>query len=115
MKIKTERLNHTIQIELSIIIMREVKNELVKSISITGVETTNDLSYSKVYYIIRDIDKRKQVEEALEKTSSFIRTKLAEKINIRTTPKLVFQYDTSIEYGEHIEKIMSEIKEKENQ
>ena len=48
--IKIERLNHAIQEEISMIIMKEVKDENIKFVTITGVDTTSDLSYAKVYY-----------------------------------------------------------------
>lgn len=110
--IKIERLNHAIQQEISIILMREIKDEEIKFVTITGVDTTNDLSYAKVYYTVLDESKKEETEEALKKASSFIRTKLAERIDIRHTPELKFIYDTSIAYGEHIEDIINKINEK---
>jgi ribosome-binding factor A len=110
--IKIERLNHAIQQEISIILMREIKDEEIKFVTITGVDTTNDLSFAKVYYTVLDESKKGKTEEALKKASSFIRTKLAERIDIRHTPELKFIYDTSIAYGEHIEDIISKINEK---
>ncbi len=110
--IKIERLNHAIQQEISIILMREIKDEEIKFVTITGVDTTNDLSFAKVYYTVLDESKKEKTEEALKKASSFIRTKLAERIDIRHTPELKFIYDTSIAYGEHIEDIISKINEK---
>lgn len=112
--IKIERLNHIIQQEISLIIMREVKDEDIKFITITGVETTSDLSFAKVYYTVLNQTNKEKTEEALKKASPFIRTKLAESIDIRHTPELKFIYDTSIAYGEHIDKIIDEIKEKDN-
>lgn len=109
--IKIERLNHIIQEEISMIIMREVKNQDIKFVTITGVETTNDLSFAKVYYTVLDESKKSSVEEALKKSSPFIRTKLAERIEVRHTPELIFKYDTSIAYGEHIERIINKIHE----
>ena len=113
MSIKIERLNHAIQEEISMILMKEIKDEAIHFVTITGVETTTDLSYSKVYYTVLDENKKEETQEALDRASSFIRTKLAERIEVRHTPELRFTYDTSIAYGEHIEKIMEEIKEKE--
>ena len=112
--IKIERLNHTIQQEISIILQTEVRDEHIKFVTITGVDTTSDLSFSKVYYTVLDKDKLESIKEVLEKASPFIRTKLAEKIEVRHTPELKFIYDTSIDYGEHIERIIKEINEKEN-
>ena len=111
--IKIQRLNHVIQEEISMILMREVKDENIKFVTITGVDTTSDLSFSKVYYTVLNKNKLEETKEALEKASSFIRTKLAEKIEVRHTPELKFIYDTSIDYGEHIEKIIEKIKEEE--
>lgn len=113
MSIKIERLNHVIQEEISMILMKEVKDENIKFVTITGVETTNDLSFSKIYYTVRNQDKLKETQEALEKASSFIRTKLANTIDIRHTPELRFIYDKSIAYGEHIEELIEKIKEEE--
>ena len=113
MSIKIERLNHVIQEEISMILMKEIKDENIKFVTITGVETTNDLSFSKVYYIVRNQDKLEETKEALEKASSFIRTKLANTIDIRHTPELRFIYDKSIAYGEHIEELIEKIKEEE--
>ena len=113
MSIKIERLNHVIQEEISMILMKEVKDENIKFVTITGVETTNDLSFSKVYYTVLNKDKLKEAEEALERASSFIRTKLANSIEVRHTPELRFIYDKSIAYGEHIDELIEKIKEEE--
>ncbi len=113
MSIKIERLNHAIQEEISMIIMREVKDENIKFVTITGVDTTSDLSYAKVYYTVLDISKMDETKEALEKASPFIRKCLAERIEVRHTPELKFIYDTSILYGEHIDNLIEQIKEKE--
>ncbi len=111
--IKIERLNHTFQEEISMILMTEIKDDDIKFVTITGVDTTNDLSFAKVYFTVLDENKKESTLKALEKASSFIRTKLAEKVEIRHTPELKFIFDTSIEYGNHIEKIINDINKKE--
>ena len=111
--VKIERLNHTYQEAISSILMKEVKDQDIKFVTITGVEVTNDLSFAKVYYTVLDEEKKESTKNALEKASSFIRTKLAETVEVRHTPELRFIYDTSIAYGEHIDKLIEEIKEKE--
>ena len=111
--IKIERLNHAFQEEISMIIMTEIKDEDIKFVTITGVDTTSDLSYAKVYFTVLDETKKETTLEALNGAASFIRSKLAERVEIRHTPELKFIYDTSIAYGEHIEKIIDKINEKE--
>ena len=49
-KIKLERIASSILRELSSIIYEEVHNEIIKSVTITEVRVTNDLSMCKVFY-----------------------------------------------------------------
>lgn len=111
--IRIERLNHTFQEEISMILMTEVKDEEIKFVTITGVDITNDLSFAKVYFTVLEDAKKKETEDALNRAAPFIRTLLADRIEIRHTPELKFIYDTSIEYGEHIEKIIDKINKEE--
>ena len=111
--VKIERLNHAFQQEISIILMREVKNEDIKFVTITGVETTSDLSYAKVFYTVLNESKKDVVEEALNKVAPFIRSKLSQRVDVRHTPELKFIYDESIAYGQHIEKVLEQINEKD--
>ena len=60
--IKIERLNHAFQQEISMIIMREIKDEDIKFVTITGVDTTSDLSFAKVYYTVLDESKKASTE-----------------------------------------------------
>lgn len=111
--VKIERLNHAFQEEISMILMTEIRDEDIKFVTITGVEITSDLSYAKVYFTVFDENKKKQTLEALNGAASFIRGCLSERIEIRHTPELRFVYDTSIEYGNHIEKIIEKINNEE--
>ena len=113
--IKIERLNHAFQEEISMILQREVKDEDIKFVTITGVETSSDLSVAKVYYTVLDDEKRETTREALEGASSFIRTKLAERVEVRHTPELRFIFDSSIDYGNHIDEIIDNINKKEEE
>ena len=111
--IKIERLNHAFQEEISKILMTEVKNKDIKFVTITGVDTTSDLSFAKVYYTVLDKNMLDSTSDALKSAASFIRTKLAERVEVRHTPELKFIYDESIAYGEHIEEVIKEINNKD--
>ena len=92
------------------IIINETNDELLKSVTITGVDLTNDLSYCKVYFTsLLDLDEANQEKEVNE-AAMFLRGKLSEKIEIRHTPELKFIYDKSIEYGSKIDNILSNLK-----
>ena len=115
MSIKIDRIASNMSKEVSIIIENEVKDPDVKFVTITGCTVTNDLSYAKIYFTCAlDIDK-KSIEKELEEASSYVRHELSSRIEIRHTPKLVFKFDESIEYGNHIESIINEIHEEDNE
>lgn len=111
--VKIERLNHAFQEEISMILMTEIKDEDIKFVTITDVDITNDLSYAKVYFTVLDDNKRNSTLEALNNAASFIRGELSKRVQVRHTPELKFIYDTSIDYGKHIEEIIEEINNKE--
>lgn len=111
MNIKIERINHMIMEEVSKILMLEVKDEDIKFVTVTDCDTSNDLSYCKVYVTVLEQEKRDETLKALNNASSFIRGELAKRIEIRHIPELKFIFDESIFYGEKIDKIIDEINE----
>lgn len=100
--------------EVSKILMLEIKDEDIKFVTVTDCDTSNDLSYAKIYVTVLEQEKKEETLKALNKASSFIRSELAKRIDIRNIPELKFYYDESINYGEKIDKIIDEINEGEN-
>lgn len=111
MSIKIERINGNLQKEISYIISNEVKNPNVKFVTITAVDTTSDLSFSRVY--VTTLGDPKETLKALKSAKGFIRRELADRIELRHIPELEFIYDESIEYGKKIEEKIKEIHENE--
>lgn len=109
--LKLKRIASAISREVSIIIANEASDNLLKSITITGCEVNNDLSIAKVYFTtILDVPKE-SIEKEVNEAGSFIRRELASRIEIRHTPKLEFEYDESVAYGNKIEQIIKKIHE----
>jgi ribosome-binding factor A len=107
--VKLERIASQIVRELSQIFYQEVNNEILKNVVVVDAKITNDLSMAKIYYTYLGNYDKITIAEELKNASSFLRTALAQKIDIRTIPELRFVYDESTEYGEHIEDIIEEI------
>ena len=104
------RVNEELKREISNIINYEVKNSNVTGlISVTKVKTSPDLKYAKVSVSVLNSRNIKQTLLGLKKASGFIRSKIAEKINLRVTPELVFELDETMVYGQRIDSILREI------
>ena len=113
-QIKLKRIASQIIKEVSDILNNVARDKIMHTITITGCDVSNDLSYAKIYFTcVLNIDK-KSIEKELDEASSYIRHELSERIDIRHTPKLVFKFDNSVEYGNHIEGILNKINEKDN-
>lgn len=108
-QVKIERINSSLQEQISYILATEVKNPDIKFVTITGVKTASDLGSAKVYFTVLDNEKRRQTLDALKEASGFIRHELRERVDIRQIPELKFIYDESIEYGMRIEEKISQL------
>lgn len=107
---RLNRIDEEYRKELSQIIGYELKNPNITGIiSVTKVKVTPDLKYAKVYISILNSKNIKETMEGLKKSSGFIRTELAKRINLRNTPELAFEIDDSIEYGAKIDSILKDI------
>ena len=107
---KLARTNDDIQFVLSKLI-NEVKDPRVRQgmISVTRVETTGDLRYSKVWLSVMGMRDEKEFKKGLKSASGWLRRELGNSMNLRYTPELVFEIDHSIEYGAHISEVINSL------
>ena len=114
---RNDRLNGEFQKEIYEIISRKLKNPLVTEMfSVLRVDSSRDLSYAKVYISVysKDEAKRQQTFKAIEADAKKIRFELAKVVRARTVPELHFFLDTSMEYGDKMEKLFKSINQGEN-
>ena len=98
------RINEEIQRELSALI-RTVKDPRVADagmISVTAVETTQDLKYAKIFVSVLDKSASAQALKGLKSASGYLRRELGRALDLRNTPELTFVQDDSIDHGAHI-------------
>ena len=97
---RINRINEEIQKELSSL-LRTVKDPRVQDtmISITRVETTPDLRYTKVYVSFLQEEKVKDAMAGLKSAAGFLRRQLGSNLQLRYAPEIVWALDDSITYG----------------
>lgn len=97
---RINRINEEIQKELSGKI-RELKDPRIQNtmISITRVETTPDLRYTKVYVSFLQEDKAADAMRGLQSAAGYLRRELGQSLNLRYTPQIMWALDDSITYG----------------
>ena len=117
---RTARVNDEILKEVAQIIRGELKDPRIGALtSVVHVDTTTDLKYCKIFISVLGNDEEKEsVMVGLKNATGFIRRLVAQRINLRVTPELIFKLDESAEYAIHMNQLINEIskglKEKEN-
>ena len=97
---RINRINEEIQKELSNL-LRTVKDPRVQDtmISITRVETTPDLRYTKVYVSFLQSDRVEGAMKGLQSAAGYLRRQLGTNLRLRYAPEIVWSLDDSITYG----------------
>ena len=100
---RINRINEEIQKELSSL-LRGLKDPRVQGgmVTITHVDTTSDLRYSRIFVSVLDKSQEKDVVKGLKSAAGYLRRELGASLRLRYTPELQFIADDSIEYGAHI-------------
>ena len=107
---KIGRINDDIQLVMSKL-LREIKDPRVNQgmISVTRVETTGDLRYSKIWLSVMGLQNEKEFKKGLKSAAGWLRRELGSSLKLRNTPELTFELDHSIEYGAHINELISNL------
>lgn len=108
---RTRRVADQIQRHMAELIQMELGDPRVGMVTVTGVDVTHEFEHARVYFTVMDAnlgDKeraKKAVEnstKALNNAAGYLRTALARRLKLRTTPQLSFIYDSSMEYGNRL-------------
>ena len=107
---RINRINEEIMKELSSL-LRTVKDPRVQDtmISVTRVETTPDLRYTKVYVSFLQEDRAKDAMAGLKSAGGYLRRELGHNLQLRYAPEIVWSLDDSITYGAKMLKLINSL------
>ncbi len=103
---RPEKLGDLIQRELSELVQRELRDPRVGMITITGVDVSPDFSHARVFYTTLDRAQLADADKGLKRAAGFLRSQLARRIKLYTTPELRFEYDESVERGDRLSRLI---------
>lgn len=109
-QLRIEKLQELIRQEMSKIISNDIKDPRIGFVTVTGVEMTGDLREAKIFVsVMGSPDDVKTSLEGLNSALGFIRREIGQRIRLRFTPEISFALDTSLNYGEHIQKLLLQV------
>jgi ribosome-binding factor A len=107
---RSTRVADQIRMEVADILMRKTKDPRVGIVTVTDVELTSDLRIARVFVTAGPDEKLEAGALAgLTKAAGFIRTELGRRVNLRYTPELIFQKDTTGARGDRILSLLNEL------
>lgn len=111
---RSHRVGEQIQKEISALLLKGLKDPRVGFVTITEVKVTSDLGLARVYFTVMGEEQvRRQTAEGLTSAGPYLRRELGKRLRLRHVPELIFEFDSALEYGNRIESLLQEIKQKE--
>ena len=110
---RSQRVSQLIRKEVADIIMNDLKDSRLGFVTITDVNVSDDLKLARINYSVLKEEDREATAEILESSKSHIRSELAQRMKMRFTPEVAFFFDEGPRHGDHINKLLREIREGE--
>ena len=102
------RISDLIQRELASLIQMEIKDPRIGMVTVNEVKVSRDLAFGDVYFTMLPEENSKLGEEILNNAAGFLRSRLSKILSTRTTPRLRFHYDNTIENGARMSKAIAD-------
>ena len=109
-KLRIEKLQELIKQEMSKMLLTDLKDPRIGFVTVTDVEMTGDLREAKIYVsVMGGAEQVKSSLEGLNSALGFVRREIGQRIRLRFTPEISFALDTSLDYGDHIQKLLLQV------
>lgn len=109
-KVRVEKVQELMKQEISDIILHNLKDPRIGFVTVTSVSCTEDLREAKIYVsIMGDEQSVRDSLAGLGRALGFVRREIGRRIRLRFTPEISFALDTSLNYSDHIQRILNSI------
>jgi len=113
---RTDRIAEAVKRFMGELVQSQLKDPRLKEfITITKVEVTPDLRLAKIFYSVLGNDKaKKTVAHGLKSAKAYMRRQIADALELRYAPDIMFCPDKTFEYSDRIDKILGKIHEEKD-
>jgi len=95
---------------VSMAILAELQDPRVRDVTVTHVEVSADMRYAKVHVSVMGDETRQKLSlRGLQSAAGFLQAKIAERIDMRYTPKLSFLLDQGVKRSIAVAQILREV------
>jgi ribosome-binding factor A len=106
-KIRQERTADQIQLILSEVFLKELRDPRLVGVTITEVVVDRELQYADVYVnALGDDDRRDEVMAGLDSAAGFLRREVAQSLDLRSAPVIRFHWDPRLRFVEEVDSLL---------
>ncbi len=88
-------------------LMRAVKDPRASGlVTVSSVDVSPDLGHAKVFITVLETDDPKATVAALNHAAGFLRGRLGGRLELRAVPRLVFEYDPTLDRVDRVEELL---------
>ena len=112
-KYHRERLGEALRVEIESILEGELSDPRIGLVNVSEVHLAPDSKSARVFVVVAgDDEQANETMKGLQAASGYVRHELAERLQLRRTPELLFILDRSQQYQERIDELLNRTKKK---
>jgi ribosome-binding factor A len=106
---RMRRVDQAMRAVLSDAIAKDLKDPRIGFVTVTGVKTSPDLRYARVYVsVLGSEPERAASMDGLRSAHGFLQRRLADELTLKHTPSLSFEYDDTVDRGMRVSELADE-------
>jgi ribosome-binding factor A len=111
---RARRVGERIRQELAELLARQVSDPRLQGVTVTAVEVDREFAYATAFVnALGDEARQEDILESLASASGFLRSSLAQRIPLRSFPRLRFRWDQSFNQASAIEALLRQVREED--
>ena len=104
---RSTRVADTIRAAIAELVVKEISDPRIGMVTITSVRLSADLRHARVLFsVLGGPEQRHRTLAGLRSATGFIRSRLGRRLQLRTVPEVVFEFDPSFEEAERISRLL---------
>jgi ribosome-binding factor A len=109
-RVRLDKMNSLILAAANELILLKIKDPRLSGVTVTKAVVSGDLRTVRLFFsLIGDEGRWAEASLAMNKAAGFFRSRLAATLDLRHTPKIVFERDLNLEYAQHINEVLSQL------
>ena len=108
---RNKRVGDLLLREIADLLIKKVRDPRVQSVTLSGIEMSQDLKHAKIYYsVLGEEQEVQKAQQGLDSAKGFIKREAGHRLNLKYVPEIQFRHDPSLDNGDHLERLFRKMK-----